>query len=215
MDIQPSERQTKRKKRKRQIVDVPTRPWNASFLISANENEVRFKTNPWEIRRIWVSAGLLFMSILLLSFGTDGFSHLGAISDIRVFLGIPLGVYFFGAGFYLMFRRVDIVLSTNGLEYRYALLFYRRYRHVSLDDISHFEYEAKRIDSRHVEYYAKAMTPEEELRIFCAKSDDAGWLRIELNYMRNFLLAKKNGGALPPFRKDGILNEIEYRFERE
>lgn len=215
MDIKTDKRETKQKKRKQQIIDIPARPWNASFLMSANENEVHFKTNPWEIRRIWVSTGFLLMSILLVSFGTDGFSRLWTTDYLRIVLGIPLAIYLFGASFYLFFHRVDAVLNKNGLEYRYALLLYRRCRHISLNDILRFEYEAKRIDSRHMEFYAKAIMPDGELRIFCTKSSDAGWMTNELNYMRDFLLTKERGEFTPPFRQDGVLNKVEYRFKHE
>ncbi len=219
MNLKIDERKTPTKKRKNRIVDMPSHPWNTSFFMSSNENEVRFKTNPWEIRRIWVATFLLLMSVLLISAGIEGGARFWhnpeAVDYLRVFLGIPLAVYFFGVGFYLIFHRVNVALNMNELEYRCSLLLYHHSRRIPLEDILRFEYELEKHDSRHASHYVKAIIQNDELRMTCSKSDDAGWMVVELNYMRNYLLAKENGSFMPPFRKSGVVYNIEYRFNRE
>ncbi len=195
---------------------MPPRPWNASYFLEQNENELHLKTNPWELRRIWVSTGFFAFSVII---GTIGYAEVlrlwhnhKMIGSLCIAAGISLFLYFAGVAFYGMFSRIDVLLNKDGLEYRFRLLVYRYSRCISLNDILRFEYYAKKYDSRHMGYYVKTVLRDDELLIFCASSDDAGWLTMELNYMRAFLLAQAQGENIPPFRQTCILNAVKYQF---
>ena len=197
-------------------VVIPAHPQSACYYFDQDENTLTIRTNFWMFGRCVVSAVFLSFSISICFACYQKLMILLELPGVWDYIWFTLtflfGVYLLCVTAKMLFERIHIELNTDGIQYRYRLLFYSTRKRIPLNNIHEFQSFTKPYDKKHTEYFVKAMTDEDELLIFCDDGVNQEWLEAELNYMLAYLREKEKGGNLPPFRKTCIIDNVKYRF---